>query len=470
MAETTGDGVSAPLPGRCGFYVEKKKRYCKMVVASGKTFCGEHANADQEGERERIPCPLDPKHTVFKDNLTKHLKKCNSREKPKPVYYIQDINAGPEDDEDELDEIPLADRGKEELDSLVKKLKKAVQGLNFKHEERILSHPALCEALSDPKNGDCAFKHLKQQASLLGNMKALGLLVPSRCFVEFGAGRGKLSHWIRVALQGSDNVHFLLVERSSTRFKVDGKHKSADSVFERLQVDIQHLSLCKVPLLHEKGLPLIGVGKHLCGAATDLALRCMLESAQSDSSKHSDQPPRKRLKQEHQCERGGTDTEPRSAAVETETGKELAVSGLAIALCCHHRCDWRHYVGKEFFRERGLGAVEFAAFQRMSSWATCGLRKASDRRDGSPPQGDGNEQWGGEEEHEQGGVAIPSSLDGIVSAEDREHVGRLCKLLIDHGRVDYLQRKGFTSSLQYYTSPDISLENVLLTAVPTATG
>ena len=45
MAEPVSDGVVAPLPGKCAFYVVKKKRYCKMVVGSGKTFCGEHAIA-----------------------------------------------------------------------------------------------------------------------------------------------------------------------------------------------------------------------------------------------------------------------------------------------------------------------------------------------------------------------------------------------------------------------------------------
>lgn len=55
------------------------------------------------------------------------------------------------------------------------------------------------------------------------------------------------------------------------------------------------------------------------------------------------------------------------------------VLGLAVALCCHHRCEWRHYVGQQFFAERGLGAAEFSAFCRMSSWATCGLRDKEDR-------------------------------------------------------------------------------------------
>lgn len=51
-------------------------------------------------------------------------------------------------------------------------------------------------------------------------MEVLELLSPNRCYIEFGAGKGKLSHWIHIALKAAENVHFLLVERSSTRFKV----------------------------------------------------------------------------------------------------------------------------------------------------------------------------------------------------------------------------------------------------------
>ncbi len=41
-----------------------------------------------------------------------------------------------------------------------------------------------------------------------------------------------------------------------------------------------------------------------------------------------------------------------------------------------------------------------------------------------------------------------------MSVEDREQIGRLCKHLIDHGRLYYLQQKGFETSLKYYTSRD----------------
>lgn len=106
--------------------------------------------------------------------------------------------------------------------------------------------------------------------------------------MEFGAGRGKLSHWIHEALKAprqrqeeefspeepAEDLQLLLVERSSTRFKaggpapflftlqsassasegaeshcllsllqVDGKHQQGGATLERLQVDIQHLDL-----------------------------------------------------------------------------------------------------------------------------------------------------------------------------------------------------------------------------------
>ncbi|XP_066503857.1 tRNA:m(4)X modification enzyme TRM13 homolog [Hoplias malabaricus] len=463
MAEIVSDGVAGPLPGRCAFYVVKKKRYCKMVVGSGKTFCGEHATSDNDSDRKRIPCPLDPKHTVFEDRLAKHLKKCNSKVKPKPVYYVKDINAGSiNEEEDLIDVVSIADRSKNELDELIGRMKTALQGLNIKPDSGILSHPVLNEALNDPKNGNFAFKHLKQQASILGNMDTLELLGPGRCYIEFGAGKGKLSHWIHIALQKEENVHFLLVERSSTRFKVDGKHKNTDSTFDRLQVDIQHLDLRKVPFLQEKGIPVIAVGKHLCGAATDLALRCLFEHSHKDKEC---QPPTKRIKLSERLEE---ERAPPISEEDTETRQEIVVAGVTIALCCHHRCEWRHYVGKDFFKERGLGPREFSAFQRMSSWATCGMTRVGHDHKISAQENDSTEDKEDEEEaeHEGGYEAVTDHLNRAVSAEEREHMGRLCKMLIDHGRLHYLQQRGFKPNLSYYTSRDVSLENVLLTAVP----
>ncbi|XP_074954332.1 tRNA:m(4)X modification enzyme TRM13 homolog isoform X1 [Phalacrocorax aristotelis] len=451
-----------PEPGRCAYFVERKKRFCKMIPVPGRRFCGEHGQQEEENGRKRIPCPLDPKHTVYEDQLQKHLKKCNSREKPKPVYFVQDINAGLKD----VAEIPekqvsISSLSKEELENLIIKLKKTSNGLELHLEEQILSHQALQEALNDPKNGESAFKHLKQQASILGNMEKLHLLGPRRCFVEFGAGRGKLSHWVDIALQNVENVQFLLVERAPTRFKVDGKHKRRDSVFERLQVDIQHLCLNKVPILEKKKLPVVGIGKHLCGAATDLALRCLVESYTTCWDGESEEPAPKRSRNDK------TEVAPNSSA-NTESNKDdcKPVAGIVIALCCHHKCDWTHYVGREFFKSVGLGPVEFHYFQRMSSWATCGMRETTTKASTSDESED---QTNITEEHEHTFSKTESdsdTLQGILTVEERKEIGCLCKRLIDHGRIEYLQQRGYKAALQYYTESAVSLENVLLTAVP----
>ncbi|KAJ6658457.1 hypothetical protein lerEdw1_020161 [Lerista edwardsae] len=286
--------------------------------------------------------------TVYEDQLQKHMKKCNSREKPKPVsvYFAQDINAGLKA-ATELPEkqVSISTLSKEELEDLIRKLRRASNSIKSVLKDQILSHQALEEALNDPRNGDAAFKHLKQQASLLGNMERLHLLGPDRCFVEFGAGRGKLSHWVDIALHDAKNVHFLLVERETTRFKVDGKHRK--NGFERLQVDIQHLCLNKVPVLAQEKLPVVGIGKHVCGAATE-------QSSEAEE-----------LDQEHRS-------------------------------------------------------------------AECSL----------------------------------DGLQGLLTTEERKQIGRLCKLLIDHGRIEYLQQRGYKALLQRYTDFSVSLENVLLTAVP----
>ena len=50
------------------------------------------------------------------------------------------------------------------------------------------------------------------------------------------------------------------------------------------------------------------------------------------------------------------------------------VRGIVIALCCHHRCDWSSYVGREWWLAQGLTAQDFMSVSHMSSWATCGSR------------------------------------------------------------------------------------------------
>lgn len=94
-----------------------------FVQASGEG--GKNSNQT----RCRIPCPLDPSHTVYEDTLRKHMKKCNAAKKPKPSCFSAHINAGLVDyqlsDEEKL---PLSAFSKERIDELVKKVELAYQG------------------------------------------------------------------------------------------------------------------------------------------------------------------------------------------------------------------------------------------------------------------------------------------------------------------------------------------------------
>ena len=80
--------------------------------------------------RRRVPCPLDPSHTVFEDNLQKHLKKCNAAKKPKPLCYCEHVNAGLMDyDPSEEESLPLSAFSNERIEQLVKKVEVAYQGI-----------------------------------------------------------------------------------------------------------------------------------------------------------------------------------------------------------------------------------------------------------------------------------------------------------------------------------------------------
>jgi len=61
---------------RCLHFLPRKQRYCNMARTPGQQFCGVHLAESSKGER--IPCPVDPSHTVWSGLLAAHLKVCNT--------------------------------------------------------------------------------------------------------------------------------------------------------------------------------------------------------------------------------------------------------------------------------------------------------------------------------------------------------------------------------------------------------
>jgi len=302
-----------------------------------------------------------------------------------------------------------------------------------------LEHTVLEDELNKPEYGPSVLKHLIQNSSLLGQLSKSRLLENGNTYVEFGSGRGQLTYWLTKAVPDASTCQFLLVDKASHRHKFDNRLKEVEDLeMVRLRVDIADLALARVsPHISHQKENIVGVSKHLCGAATDLSIRCLV----------------------------GTLDE-----VESELG------GLLIALCCHHRCDWGPYVGKKFLTEQGFTESDFQLLSSITSWCTCGSGRPRKRRGEveeavmqelhSPiePSLPGLE---GEEGLESQGDVKVDNRDRYLRLQldqaTREEIGRQAKRVLDWGRLRYLEETtDLEVKLKYYCDPFISLENTLL--------
>ena len=90
--------VCGPEPGVCELYLPNKRRYCRFSVVAGYRYCTHHLAARSDGTADRIPCPLDPAHSIFARDLRRHLKVCPkakeaAAEASLPCFR-RDVNAG----------------------------------------------------------------------------------------------------------------------------------------------------------------------------------------------------------------------------------------------------------------------------------------------------------------------------------------------------------------------------------------
>jgi tRNA:m4X modification enzyme len=180
--------------------------------------------------------------------------------------------------------------------------------------------------------------------------------------VEFGAGSGSLSKRLAsdaLALGARPLSGQVMLDRSCARGGAKRACVPGEDRWEehdprmlgsrtlRLRIDIRHLYL---PGLDElRAASVVGVGKHVCGVATDLMLRSLVEP---------------------QGRRGLT----RNAEGDGEGAFSCELIG--VALCCHHLCTFEDYVHRPFLDQAGIGADEFALVCRLSGWAT-GCRGAN---------------------------------------------------------------------------------------------
>ena len=79
----------------CRFFLSRKRRCCNGARLPGSDFCGAHAK--EAGSAPRVPCPINPKHTVREDALRAHLLVCPDRAETKmPTdrpFHREGVNA-----------------------------------------------------------------------------------------------------------------------------------------------------------------------------------------------------------------------------------------------------------------------------------------------------------------------------------------------------------------------------------------
>ncbi|KAH6777430.1 methyltransferase [Perilla frutescens var. hirtella] len=454
----------------CKFWLPKKRRFCANSPLLDSPFCGNHT---QRSDAEWVPCPIDPSHSVLEENLESHLNRCpllkQTQSLSRQPFYLKGINAGTEDDEQEEEK---EDKCSPKDSTFTSEMKRnAVYAMSVPRFLDLIAkiksaHASLCSTIPDSymipeacsiwtnrevdKKLPYKEKHVLQQASILGNLENFGVLKESclnsgatreQCdskrelerdtdvsaVVEFGAGRGYLTQML-ADCYGITKV--LLVERKSYKLKADRSLRQKESlVLERLRIDIEDLNLNAVESL--KGFGYIAIGKHLCGPATDMTLRCCIRRQSNEN-----------------------------AAVQSQANCNLR--GLAIATCCHHLCQWKSYISKKYISDMGFTKEDFHAISWFTSWAV-------DADHGSDfPVMDFSAQL--EIMTEKKEFLLDSELcrveDIVKSMQpiDRAVLGFMCKDIIDAARLMWVKAQGLKSELVKYVPITISPENRVLIA------
>lgn len=241
------------------------KCQCSHWITSKARYCRLAAVGDYcvTHSSERVACPVDPSHTVAASKLAAHVLICNATKDAtalrKELWYVENINGGGSgrDGSLTLDDVQV--------------------------EEVAVAPRRHCHDL--------------QAAQIVKLIPCEG------AFVDLGGGRGGLAAAVRAAYP---DAPVIVVERASRRYKYK---------IDRIRCDLRHVHLAAVFPTN-----LVGVAKHLCGAATDLALKALVTSN---------------------------------------------ATAVVIATCCHHACNWDDYVGR--------ATVDHDAFDtavRHASWAT----------------------------------------------------------------------------------------------------
>lgn len=457
-ADRKVDAASKPPPPevvRCSYVVPNKGRRCRFPVLPGTSFCGAHR---EDESVERVPCPLDPNHTVFKNRLQQHLKICTKARDQSVVqrqpFYRRGVNGAGDSVPSALaDAVAVSAAGEEVVRDWMRRISEAWP----KAVKQVLGEATCPEGLLEKsvvlEGGQLAHaeKHDVQNqalADLILQDLRLKSKIPGVVLVEYGSGKGGLANAV---LRQCPGLRCVLVEREPRRHKFENKQDNKEEQVLRLRLDIVDFDLQQFlsPALDPQSLPsaadlsggalktstsstkaegfgpaerleelwraaasfqaagewppssLLACAKHLCGGATDIALRSLKAASKSN--------------------------------VEGSNGHMVCV-----ATCCHHRCDIHSYVNRPFLEGLGLcdSAQDFAQFVSTAGWAVGGFNRSD------------------------------STLARRVHDLEKRKVGMMAKRILDLGRVAWLRQELQLpdATLMDYISKAVTPENMVIVA------
>lgn len=435
----------------------------------------------------RVPCPVDPTHTIAPSKLAKHVKACTkavaARAAAARPFYVPGVNRrggvqrpsasapaaavtgvpAPLPTPAAARRAAAAALGPESLNDLIDRLLAAADALDAPWPlPPGPSQPAAEAGAVGAVGLTAAARHASQNAAIVACAAGFGLFgggaegEASLALVELGAGRGALG---AAAAASLPSAALALVDRRPYRAKAD-RHLR-DRRLVRVTADIADVecgSLVGWAFNESSGggraagtgvgagageqgrasppppppaiTRWVVLGKHLCGGATDLALRTVVAA------------------------RG------RAAA-------SAPPAGLAVATCCHHGSTWPDFCGRASFLGAGFSEDEFGLVAQFAAWALCGhgRPKGGARSAGAAASSssEGDEDGGG---CGGGGGAAAAPWQTAIPLPRRHAAGAAAKRVLDACRLAWLrERVGASNAAAVaYVPASVCGENRLLLA------
>ncbi|KAI5950915.1 TRM13 [Candida jiufengensis] len=421
MSDIKRQKLDNPIAYQCQFVVTKKNKtkQCRMMRKKENRYCSEHMIHDNESSntKKRIPCPLNPNHTVWEKELDTHVLKCNAKPKVDRNRWFQlNINSTLQNSKDfelEKDSETLNDQYYRDL----------LDKMEFEPlKSHICEHPGLTTQLEQKTYQ----KHVLQQSSLIGNLKRLNLLSTDTFYMEYGCGKAELSRYVNQCiihdnLAGTNCYGYGLIDRGNNRLKCDSKiiqdsePYDLNPIVKRAKIDIKDLKLDEF-IEDIKPRNIVAISKHLCGAATDLTLKSILNSSIVENNQFG---------------------------------------GILIAMCCRHVCSHDQLLpgSKQFLYDHGFKSVDsFNKLKKMVSWA---VNITEERKRSS----NSTENVQNESKNEEESVLTPNQ---------RHEYGLKARRLIDDSRAHALRsllNDQYEVELFWYIDSEITKENVCLSIV-----